>query len=113
MTAHFEQVPPPKEVPWNEIGETLGLCKGLKPEKRQDQFRCCNCLKMQHSGSWLVWVPDSVMPGDPVWSIEEAARLNSHNGSHGGWCLACAPKAKKDSVAGSIRRFWSFLTCPR
>jgi hypothetical protein len=86
------QVPPPAKAPWHEIGETLGLCEGLRPERSDHQFRCAACHKMQPSGSWMVWVPDIVRRKDPDWSVTEAARLNAYNGHLSGWCISCAPK---------------------
>lgn len=97
----FREVPPPKEAPWHEIGETLGLCKGLRPQRTDSQYRCAACSKMQPPGSWMVWVPDSVRRGDPAWSVIEAARLNAYNGHLSGWCITCAPKAEAPKVAAS------------
>jgi hypothetical protein len=91
----FEQVPPPKEAPIQDIAETLGLCAGLRAERSSHQYRCSECHRMQPNGSWLVWVPDSVRRGDPAWSVTEACRTNAFNGTGSGWCLSCAPKALK------------------
>jgi hypothetical protein len=103
MEVRFEQVKPPQKARVDQIGETLGLCAGLRARRSDGQFRCGECLRMQAAGSWKVWVPDGVRKGDPSWSVEEAARLITFNGSATAWCLECAPKAK----AGK-RPWWKF-----
>lgn len=99
----FVQVPPPERARVHQIGETLGLCTGLRAERSDRQFRCNACRQMQPHGAWLVWVPDSVRPGDPGWSVEEAARLNYLNGHSSGWCFECAPKAPAAKLEPMIR----------
>lgn len=100
----MEEVPPPREAPVQNEAEQLGLCRGLRAEKsRFGQWRCSCCHKMQREGDWQVWVPDSVMRGDPEWSVTEAARQNAWNGHLSAWCLKCAPKGspatKQDRAA--------------
>lgn len=103
MNVTFQHVPPPKEPPWHEIGETLGLCRGLRSEKsRNGQWRCAQCGQMQRAESWLIWVPDGVRKSDPAWSVTEAARVTAYNGHKSGWCLSCAPKAPKETDNHSV-----------
>lgn len=120
----FIEVPPPAKAPVQDIAETLGLCAGLKAERSRSQYRCAACDKMQPGSTWLVWVPDSVMITDPVWSVIEAGRLNARNGSHSGWCLSCALKVSgkkpqpKPALAVDIapqmrrRTFWDRILGP-
>lgn len=86
----FEIVPPPAQAPRSDIGETLGLPRGLRPERPRGQFRCASCEQMQRDPEWIVYVPDGVRIGDPGWSVTESARQNAYNGSGSGWCLTCA-----------------------
>ncbi len=62
----------------------------FRTEITERDWRCASCNKMQHAGTTLYWVPDRVLPGDPIWSIENACK--GHNGSGSGWCKDCAPK---------------------
>jgi hypothetical protein len=69
---------------------------------------------MQPAGAMLVWVPDSVQMGDPLWSVIEQGRVNSFNGCGSGWCMSCAqrlcgkpskkPAAKAHSVVKGAQR---------
>lgn len=95
-------VPPPTRTPVHDIGETLGLCRGIRAERRHSQYRCESCNKMQPAGSWMAWVPDGMRRSDPVWSFEEAARQNAYNGSMSGWCLKCAPKASRPIITSNV-----------
>lgn len=98
----FVQAPPPKKAPVQDIAETLGLCAGLRAERRSDQWRCANCSKMQPVNSWLVWVPDSVRCGDEEWAVVEECRRNAYNGHNSGWCLKCAPKASRKTIIAAM-----------
>ena len=98
------EVPPPQKAPVQDIAETLGLVNGLRAHRSDDQFRCAECSKMQPNGSWMVWVPDGTGRSDPAWSVEERCRQNAWNGESSGWCLACAPKAPKASVASVFEK---------
>lgn len=71
------------------------IVEGLRSEKSDHQFRCSWCQKMQPAGSWMVYVPDSVLKGDPAWSIKDTLSRTRFNGSYSGWCVACAPKDPK------------------
>jgi hypothetical protein len=86
----WSPVPPPETIAADPNAERLGLPRGLEAVTSHDQYRCYNCRKMQPRGSVVVYVPDSVLEGDPAWSVTEAARLNAYNGSGSGWCVKCA-----------------------
>lgn len=95
MEFRFEPVPPPDHAPVDEIGETLGLCDGLRAKRGERMYRCAQCGVMQEPNAWQVWVPDRVRKNDPDWAVTEAARLNAFNGHFSAWCLSCAPKKPK------------------
>lgn len=119
----FTAVPPPETAPIQQEAEELLLLPGLRAVRSRDTFRCGNYRhgRMQKPGSWLVWVPDSVQPGDPAWSVTEAARRNAYNGMLSGWCLDCAQRLSGlraaspiDSIIGKpaskrLRSWWRRL----
>lgn len=88
----FKMCPPPKEAPVDPTATKLGLVAGLRAELTPSMYRCDQCNEMVPSGSWQVWVPDSVRRNDPAWAVTEAVRLNSYNGSFSAWCLPCGKK---------------------
>ena len=82
-----------QQWPSEDDSPPVGLCPGLNAERsRHGSWRCSACMKMQRAGSWQVMVPDSVLPGDPGWSVTDAAKANRYNGTFSGWCVKCAPK---------------------
>lgn len=100
MNSPFVIVPPPTVPPKNFIdpkAKALGLCDGLRVEHDDEdyhQWRCHACGHMQIGV--MVWVPDSVMKGDPQWSVTAACLRNYYNGHHSGWCIPCAKTFKKE-----------------
>lgn len=112
----LERVPPPDKAPVHQVAETLGLCDGLRVERKQRQYRCGCCYRMQQPGSWQVWVPDGTQLGDPAWSVTERAREFAYNGEWTAWCLQCALKlsppkltaaaAKAQMVVATARSWW-------
>lgn len=99
----FVEVPPPVVAPTDQFAETLGLLQGLRAEKKSYRFRCANCSTMQQSGSWLVWVPDSVMKNDDAEEVIEQCRQSAYNGSGSGWCLPCAKGLGKSPLRVRIK----------
>jgi hypothetical protein len=90
MKFDLVEVPPPKEVPVDQISETLGLLPGLKAEKSEGGWRCAHCSCWQKDKGWMVWVPDSVRASDSAEAISDQCRRNAYNGCGSGWCLKCA-----------------------
>lgn len=82
---------PPKAAPVDQIGETLGLCKGLRVDRADRPFRCHSCLTMEIR-STIVWVPDGLRIGDSQEVVVEICRQSAYNGCYSGWCLKCAQR---------------------
>jgi hypothetical protein len=89
MRFKTQMVPPPAEVPVDQIAETLGLLPGLRAEKDRSGGRCGNCHQFR-TDAWLIWVPDTASLSDSAQSISEQCRMNAFNGHSSGWCLQCA-----------------------
>lgn len=110
MNEAMTKVPPPATVPVDQVADTLGLCHGLRATRTDDQYRCACCREMRPPESWIVWVPDGVLKGDPEWSVTESSRRNAYNGHHSGWCLECAKQFTKTVAAAPVppKRRWQF-----
>lgn len=102
MKYELIKVQPPNETTIDPIGETIGLCYGLKTERSMGQFRCAECNRMQPAGSLIVWIPHTVKSSDSEWSITEAARQNTYNGKFTSWCRSCAPKKSNKFIMKKI-----------
>jgi hypothetical protein len=85
-------VPPPVKAPLYARATRLGLLPFFRVDERNSPFKCGNCHTFQPGPTNLVWVPDTVLVGDPAWVIEEACRENARNGHHSGWCVLCAAR---------------------
>jgi hypothetical protein len=97
------QTPPPKEVPVQEIAETLGLVAGLRAEKKRGGWRCGHCSEYQVGDNvWQVWVPDTVRIGDSAAAVSDQCRRYARNGDFTGWCLKCAKSLGRDPFRNSI-----------
>ena len=95
----LEPVPPPERTPTNQIGETLGLLPGLRPERqRGTSWRCSCCREWRKSGDWIVWVPDWTTLDMPLDVVQERIRANFYNGGSSGWCLSCAKQLGEQSI---------------
>lgn len=97
---------PPRQYPSMEEAPDFGLIEGLRPWKTDHGSRCSNCCKLQRSGSWMVWIPDSIMRHDPAWAVTQTCKENRWNGCSSGWCIPCAqsfspklPKIKRTLLA--------------
>lgn len=109
----FKEVPPPDDVPVDQLGAALGLCDGLRAETTDFMYRCGCCNQMQRPGSYIVHVPYCVLPGDPAWSVSEHCRRGAYNGMYDGWCIDCAPRREGDRRRKDLGKphvgFWDRL----
>lgn len=110
MNVKLEEVPPPKTAPIDQIGETMGLVDGLRPERNQyGRFRCGNCSRWVQDGEWSVSVPDGVKSSDSAEDVKEMARLGAYNGNFTSWCLSCAPKKPRiERIKTGQVKWWQF-----
>ncbi len=67
---------------------------GLRGSIDTHTFRCGHCNQMQHGGTLGIWIPDSVMIGDPLWSIKEELA----DGGDTAWCVPCVRKLFKKAA---------------
>lgn len=96
----FQIVPPPSAAPHHDGSEELGILPCLRAN-RDDRggWRCSHCREMQKPGTYLVWVPDNTHISESAESITEASRQGAYNGHSSGWCLSCARKLGRKSLA--------------
>jgi hypothetical protein len=64
---------------------------------------------MVRAGEWEVSVPDSVMLGDPAWSVTDMARCSAYNGEWTAWCLPCAKLLGNPFPVAKARSWWARL----
>jgi hypothetical protein len=105
MSTRFTEVAPPDSAPVHSSAVKYGILDCLSVLEDADMFRCCQCGRMQPSGSPLVWVPDRIQLGDDLAIIKEIGRREAYNGHSSGWCLNCARRLGGDTKS---RELWKW-----
>jgi len=91
--ADHDHEPPPRPVTPQRLSDddyaAYLTTLSIRAEVMDHEFRCGQCDRMQHAGVRMVWVPDSVRRGDPLWSVMATCRRQAWNGHFTAWCLRC------------------------
>ena len=96
----MKTVPAPNKVIVDNLAYSLNLVNGLIFYKSAYANCKCNwCEKAINKDDYIIFIPNSIIEGDPIEYIEEQCRLNAFNGSGYGVCLKCAPKKKQSLIS--------------
>jgi hypothetical protein len=69
--------------------DVTAVCRelGMSVDVASRDWRCGSCSRMQPNGAVEIWIPDSVMRHDELWSVLKAAKR--FNNTSTAWCEAC------------------------
>ena len=72
------------------------LVDGIRNSTDESGFRCCQCGKMQESGSIYYWIPRyKFRAGDSLNVLRSALTTDHH---HEGWCYKCSMKYCSEKI---------------